>query len=248
MSDIEKGLEAQNRKYTNGKMAIQKAIADNNAESVHILPRILGEIAHENFSSQTEGFLNNGINWMMGQYAAEEIRVLTPQILKLCNWLAERCYNKNTPFDDYYDEEYTALMVNTPECMVLLSATDDFSYVVKIDINNREKFDYKDGSLTKTPLTTYEVHIRCLMDSKGLPSKMKTIKSLNWLSNLEKIKDNSHFRYRDGRDDGYLLTVKQDKYDGKEWTCENALQNYPMLCRVNRHLFQLFAETDCLDD
>lgn len=41
MSDIEKGLEAQNRKYTNGKMAIQKAIADNNAESVHILPRIL---------------------------------------------------------------------------------------------------------------------------------------------------------------------------------------------------------------
>lgn len=98
MSDIEKGLEAQNRKYTNGKMAIQKAIADNNAESVHILPRILGEIAHENFSSQTEGFLNNGINWMMAQYAAEEIRVLTPQILKLCNWLAERCYNKNTPF------------------------------------------------------------------------------------------------------------------------------------------------------
>lgn len=249
MSDLENQMKEQERKLIDGKAAIRKAIADTGIESVHLLPQIMGEIAHENFSSQTEGFLNNGINWMMAQYAAQEIKVLTPQFLKLCDWLIKNEYDKKNPFDDYYDNEYTAVMVNTPECIVLLSATEYFTYVIKIDIKNSKRFvEKEEGGFDTLNLTTHEVHMRYLVDAKMQPAKMKSIKSWNWLSDLDKVNLNDHFRYKDARDDGYLLSVKQDKYDGKEWSCENALSNYPMLCKVNRHLFQLFAETDCLDD
>lgn len=248
MSDLEKQMKEQERKLVDGKAAIRKAIADTGIESVHLLPQIMGEIAHENFSSRTDGFLNNGINWMMAQYAAHEVKALTPQILKLCDWLIKNEHDKKNPFDEYYDEEYTAIMVNAPECIVLLSATEYFTYVIKIDIKNSKRFVEKEGGFDTLDLTTHEVHMRYLVDAKMQPAKMKSIKSWDWLSDLDKVNSNTHFRYKDTRDDGYLLSVKQDKYDGEDWSCKNALENYPMLCRVNRHLFQLFAETDCLDD
>lgn len=252
MTDPENAIVVQNKKIKEGTEAIRQVIAEHQLSDVFVLPTILGTIAHENFFDSTNSFLNNGLQWLVAKTAADEMRVMTPNILKLCEWLSINEHTCKNPFNDYDDDEYTALMVNTPECVVLLGVTDAFSYIVSIHMNHSKVPVFNDGNIEIQDTTLHQINIRYLPDAKvgsKLPAKKKNIKNWKWLTDLEGLNKHSILHYKDERDDGYLLSVKETlDFDGTSWKSESALENYPLLCKVITNLLQLFAATDCLNE
>lgn len=224
------------------KEEILKVISDNNVDSVYLLPEILGDILHEKFFDQYSSFLNNGFNWSIKSAASKEIGCLTPRILKACEWLIANGYNHTKGYNTFSDY-YSAVMINTPECVLLLNVTDWFSYIVKIDIHQDKVLQKKGESYEIIPVKYYTTQMRLLMSKKDnqVQAKRRSINYWKWLSDIDQVNNSGLFKFKDERDDGYLISANQDKHDLEIWRGFHALVNYPMLCQSTHHLLHLFS-------
>lgn len=244
MSDIVEEMEKRNHNMQAGKVAIDKAIDDNEIARVHELYPVLADIIHERLFDDTCVFRSNGFDWVINRVAGKEIARLTPKISRLCAWLVDHEYVMGNHFDEIRNEDYAVVMLHDEKCTVLLCRSGDFTYAIKIDKRPRQRANLGEGnSFEIVDFHTTSVHIRMLSSGDNkFSSVKKSSGKYKWLGNLQDVSESSFFKYGDERDTGCIISSVEDE-DG-DWSSEGALSYFPMLCRTSHHLEMLFAITD----
>lgn len=224
----------------NSIKGFEKVINDNDASGPFVLPKALGAIIQNNFKGES-CLLSDSFEWMIDEIVTLELKKLLPRIISYCDWLIDNGYDKNNACTDYHNAGYSAVMINTPEMIVLLNSNDDYSYIVKIDRRKHEV--YIDGNKSPSDVLRYGIHIRLVECSEKQDYGAIPFESLSWLTDKAKIKDKL-FKFNDFRDTGYVISSVQESVSPDYWFTSSAFKNLNMLMKINRNLLNLFYEKE----
>lgn len=192
-----------------------------------LLPSALGQLlaqrkAYDKFSTE-----DNTVSWMMDCYTAAIVGPLAENLLKLHQFLVSSGATPEKPHDFEHADRYGVAFSDAAwKSMALM--TQSYTYMVVLQPDKRFSRDAT-GELQMHD--TWAIHIRlCTPGPRSNNHARAAFASLAFLTEHEAVypevgygrNANDYFRYKDGRDRGYLCSVSPN-LTGEGFTMEHSL-------------------------
>lgn len=192
-----------------------------------LIPSIMGMLMAKRKSYDHFTTKDNGIDWMMDAYTAQIVGPLANDLLRLHQFLVSVGATPETPHDFEHCDRYGAVFSDGDwKSMALMTQNYTYMAVLQPAVSFDEDAD---GQLQKHD--KWAIHIRiCTKDKYSHDYARPNFSSLAFLGDYDKVhpeigygdKANEYFRYKDGRDQGYLCSV-QPNMVGDGFRTENSL-------------------------
>jgi len=236
-------------KFQEVMMRIDAALSDIVGENdKHFLTqRIVGKILLDTSYSKNDLGCNN-VGWSLDEYVAAKIGPLWPRMMRLHQHLVQSGATPNKPFNFEHCDRYGVSFADEEKWKSMALMTQNYTYVVVLQRYN--SYDLTTGDV----IENWAMHFRiCTKSQYSRDWTRESFKKLEFLSSFESVypeigygdKAHNYFRYKDGRDQGYLCSVEPSIHDPYKYSTKDVLVNYGLLASV---IYDLASHCDCLDE
>lgn len=219
------------------------------ADDPMLMPAVLGQLlaqrkAYDRFT--TDG---NHVPWMMDVYTAAIVGPLAESLLRLHQFLVQSGGTPEAPYDFEHADRY-GVAFSDAEWKSMALMTQNYTYMVVLQPATAFAVD-ADGQLQSGK--AWAIHIRmCTKGHYSYDHVRTDFTSLSFLNEYESVYPemgygkmaNNYFRYKDGRDQGYLCSVKPEIF-GPGFTTEHSLWG-PAFSYLGGVLYDLGCHCSCL--
>lgn len=148
---------------------------------------------------------------LLNAYVATTVGKLIPGIVKLHAKLVELA-GVERKYDFGYADRYARVYADTPSLKTMAFQTQNYTYLVVL--TPTAVYCGPDDGVR---VSTWRLHLRlCTAGSRSLDYARPALDSpalLDMLKTPEALKESEYFRYKDGRDRGYLCSLRPDPLD-----------------------------------
>lgn len=219
------------------------------ADDQLLMPAVLGQLlaqrkAYDQFT--TDG---NDVPWMVDAYTAAIVGPLAENLLRLHQFLVATGATPEAPHDFEHTDRY-GVAFSDAEWKSMALMTQNYTYMVVLQPSTA--FDV-DGDGNFQSRKTWTIHLRmCTKGRHSYDCARTDFPSLSFLNEHEAVyqevgygdKANDYFRYKDGRDRGYLCSVEPESF-GPGFSTENSLWG-PAFGYLKGVLYDLGCHCSCL--
>lgn len=170
---------------------------------------------------------SNDFEWLTDAYVAGVVGPLGPQLLKLHQFLVNQGATPDNPYDFEHCDRYGAVFSNNTWKSMAFQ-TQSTTYMVVLQ---PAKVFIADAQGNYEARDDWAIHIRaCTHDESTWDLARPEFKKLGFLAQHARVypeigygpQAHEYFRYKDGRDRGYLCSVTPS-FDGQGYQSENTL-------------------------
>lgn len=194
-----RGAEEQRIQAAKAEMlsVLEKHLGKNNPD--FLFEKALGELLTE-FNYKNDGILeSNSLGWTLDHYVARSVGPHVERIVQLADYLIEKCATPKRPFDFEHADRYAAVLSHDKMQKLLAFQTQSLSYLVRLTATREFSGDEVQPA--------WDLDLRfCTANKWSLDFKRPEFTELT----PKKLEE--YFRYQDGRDQGYLLSLKKDHW------------------------------------
>jgi hypothetical protein len=213
-----------------------------------LLPKLLGQIFIDE-SYNANDLSQNDINWSIDHYVAHKVGPMWDRLMALHQFLVSQTKGKNgKKFDFNHCDRFGMAFADEVLWKSMAFQTQSLTYIVVLEDSWAGSDKYQDG-----PIKNGKIHIRyCTTPGYDSHNYARTpFKELEFLADKASVAGKyvetnvDYFRYKDGRDRGYLCTVVADFMDPTQFSAENTIRSFSMLEGI---IYDLASHIDCLPE
>lgn len=237
-------LTAIDETYAEIKSVIDRRIGakDNDLQMHRVLGRILVDMSHS-----PNDLASFTLEKTVDQYVANKVGPMWPRHLALHQFLAKSGATPSDPFDFEHCDRYGVAFADEENWKSMALMTQSITYMVvlqrywRLDLNQQDK-----------RIEDWITHIRiCTTGQNSLDFARPRFTALEFLRDHAKVYPEigygnqacEYFRYKDGRDRGYLCTVEPDLLR-PVYEVKDAMLGYHHLSHI---IYDMASHFDCLD-
>lgn len=238
-------LLAVDETYAEVKSVVDRRIGakDNDLLMHRVLGKLLVDMSHS-----PNDLRSNTLEWMVDQYVANKVGPMWPRHLALHQFLVKSGSTSSNPFDFEHCDRYGVAFADEEDWKSMALMTQNVTYMVVLQRYWRLDYDQQDKRIED-----WITHIRvCTTGPHSLDFARPRFTELEFLRDHAKVYPEigygkqacDYFRYKDGRDRGYLCTVEPDLLR-PVYETKDAIRGYGHLCYI---LIDMASHVDCLDE
>lgn len=210
---------------------------DQHFQLQHVIGQLLLDASYS-----TNDLSCNNVQWAIDSYVAAKVGPLWPRFLALHKKLAET----KKEFDFEHCDRYGKAFANEEKWRSMALQTQNYTYLVVLE---QRRCWYEDK-----PVEAWATHLRiCTKGYRSRDFARPEFVNLPFLASHSKVYPeigygndaHDYFRYKDGRDQGYLCSVEPNMYSERGYSTKDTLVNYGLLESV---IFDLASHCDCLEE
>lgn len=189
--------------------------------------KVMGAVLKKAAFHNRNDLSQNRIDWSVSHAVAAQVGPQIERMLKLHTWMMKKGYADGNEWDLGYADRYAVAVANEPDFKSFAVQTQNYTYMAALVRRDRYKDDSKEEA--------WELHLRVATTSRYSREFMRAHLdpiAMGWFVSKAKTFESPYFRYKDCRDQGYLLSLKPDIFGEEGWTCERALLDWHMLQHV----------------
>lgn len=180
-----------------------------------MLAHVLGELLADRQDYDRHAVSSTTVPWLLDTYTATIVGPLGPQLLKLHQFLVRSGATPQKPFDFEHCDRYGVAFADA-EWKSMALQTQNYTYLVVLQ---PEVAFLENAEGTLTTENRWRVHLRmCTPSRYSYDCKRTPFTDLAFLSDFDAVypktgygqSAHEYFRYKDGRDRGYLCSVGSD--------------------------------------
>lgn len=193
---------------------------------------------------------DSGFKWMADAYTADIVGPLAPALLKLHRFLVNHEGTPDHPHDFEGGDRYGAAFADQ-NWKSMAFQTQNYTYMLVLQPSPTFSKS-EEGELVSH--SSWAVHIRlCTASHHSYDYARPSLNSLDFLQDYDAVypeigygkKSNEYFRYKDGRDRGYLCTVEPEMV-GQRFRAKDSLWG-PAHSYLNGVLYDLGCHCSLLE-
>lgn len=214
-----------------------------------MFPKIIGTLMakrkrYDRFTTESNSF-----KWMADAYVAAIVGPLGPKLLELHQYLVKMKATPDNCHDFEHCDRYGAYF-SDGDWKSMAFMTQNYTYMVVLE---PAKTFCQDDAGQLQMKDDWVIHIRlCTPNAQSYDFSRPSFSSLSFLADTDKVhpeigygdKAHAYFRYKDGRDQGYLCSVRPD-LDGGGYRTENSLWG-PAFSYLGGVLYDLGCHHSCI--
>jgi hypothetical protein len=219
-----------------------ESFTDNGKE--FMLSSVVGAILMQK-SHDRHALSNNFVGWSVDAYVGAKLGPMAERYLNLHALLVKA----GGEFSFEHCDRYGMAFANDDDFKSMALQTQNYTYMVVLC----RRMAFQKG--TDASVETWAIHIRrCTAGKYSTDYKRDSLKSLAFLADREAVypdigygdNANDYFRYKDGRDRGYMVTVEPDfVFKGQPtYTAKDAIYGFGFLEQLT---YDLASHCDCLE-
>ena len=180
-----------------------------------MLSQVIGELLADRQSYDRCTVSSTTVPWLLDAYTAAIVGPLAPSLLKLHQFLVRSGASPDKPFDFEHCDRYGVAFADA-EWKSMALKTQNYTYMVVLAPATAFLED-AEGNLTSE--ARWRIHLRiCTASRYSYDCARTDFKALEFLRDFDAVypetgygdSANEYFRYKDGRDRGYLCSVGPD--------------------------------------
>lgn len=202
--------------------------AELNPEQVSMeLPAVLGQLLASRKTYDLFTTRSNMFKWMADAYTATIVGPLAKDLLRLHQYLVAQGATASAPHDFEHSDRYGAVFMDA-EWKSMALMTQSYTYMVVLQPT---PIFIEEGQGSLKVQDGWTIHIRmCTTGPNSQDYARPEFSSLSFLADFDRVypevgygqNAHSYFKYKDGRDQGYLCSVVPDM-SGQGYTTQDSL-------------------------
>jgi len=213
-----------------------------------LAPHVLGDVFVAK-SHDKRDLSNNWLEWTVDSYVMSKLENMSEPLARLHAHLVKAGSSGEKPYDFEHCDRYGVAFADEPTFKTMALQTQNMTYMVLL--RQKKVFNFEEP--TAPVQLRWEPHIRlCTSGRNSMDYARPALSSLQWLKSAQALgvtdeigkECSEYFRYKDGRDRGYLCSVDQDLSVDARSRCKDSMRGYHTLQYV---LYDMMCHVSCLN-
>lgn len=202
--------------------------------------KVMGAVLKSAFCNRND-LSQNRIDWSVNNAVAAQVGPQVERMLKLHAWMIRRGYGyMKGEWDLGYADRHAVAVADERDFKSFAAQTQNYTYMVALVRRDRYLGDSK--------VEAWEMHLRVATTSRYSREYMRAHLdpiAMDWFASRAKTFESPYFRYKDCRDQGYLLSLKPAIFGEEGWTCEHAMLDWHLLQNV---IYDISSLVDSIEE